>query len=188
MHAWNFMMHQSPCIWRQIHLAWDLELVCCRYETAWTAGMMKLHLMQPSIQLLLSVNSIKCRVMVQQHWERSTLYTTRAQKVPSLCFLKEVHVITDHKQLVAMISKDVAMSLHLWCIMLYINQYSVHILYKPGPELYIADWLSCHNHVEDQDQEITNMNVRIHTINTAVNVNICTSVENIKAITEGVEL
>ena len=49
---------------------------------------------------------------------------------------KEVTVITDHKPLVTMISKDMAMlSQWLQHIRLYICQYSIHILCKPGPEL-----------------------------------------------------
>ena len=45
------------------------------------------------------------------------------------CFAKEVYIITDHKLLVAMISKDVAMLLQwLQSIMLFIHQYTIHIL------------------------------------------------------------
>ena len=35
-------------------------------------------------------------------------------------------------------------------------------LYQPGPELYIVDWWSWNNHVENKDQEITGMNVNTH--------------------------
>ena len=53
------------------------------------------------------------------------------------CFAKEVCLITDQMPLVAIISKDVAkMFQHLQCIMLYIHQYKVCILYKPGPDLH----------------------------------------------------
>ena len=85
--------------------------------------------------------------------------------------MQEVNVITSHKPLVAMISKDVAMlSWQLQHIMLYMLQYCVCILFKLGPELYIAYWLLCHSHIENKDQEITGMNVSIHTINTKVDV------------------
>ena len=58
------------------------------------------------------------------------------------CFAKEVCVITDHKALVAIISKDVDMpSKYLQHIMLHIYQYRVHIICKCGADLYIADWL-----------------------------------------------
>ena len=64
-------------------------------------------------------------------------------KLHHYCFVKDVYVITDHKPLAAMISKDVSILLQwLQGIMLHIHQYSVHIIYNPSPELYIADWLS----------------------------------------------
>ena len=50
--------------------------------------------------------------------------------------------------------------------------------------MYTADWLSCHNHEENQDQEIAHMDVSIHTINTAVDVPIYMSIEGIKSSTE----
>ena len=116
-----------------------------------------------------------------RHW----VYCTGLEKFPHYCFVKEVHVITDHKPLVAMISKDVVM-LPQWLqnIMLHTHQYILHILYKPCLELYIADWVSCHNLIENQDQEIPGMNVSIHTIITSVDITICTSIEDIKAATE----
>ena len=58
------------------------------------------------------------------------------------------------------------------CIMLCIHQYSVHILYKHGPDLYIADWLSKNNHVEKKDQVTTGMNINIHAISAAVSISI----------------
>ena len=58
-------------------------------------------------------------------------------------FSREDHVITDHKPLVAIFKKDVAMLLQcIQLILLKINQYMVQMLYKPGPEIFIADWLS----------------------------------------------
>ena len=58
------------------------------------------------------------------------------------------------------------------------------ILYKPGPELYIADWLSYHNQAGNKDQEMSGMNISIHTINTTVDIPICTSIEEIKGARE----
>ena len=69
---------------------------------------------------------------------------------PHYCFEKEVYVITNHKLLVAMITKDlVILSQWLQHIMLQIHWYSMYILYKPGPELYTVDWLSHHKLVEN---------------------------------------
>ena len=54
-------------------------------------------------------------------------------------FAKEVCIINDHKPLVAVISKDVAMlSQHLQCIMLHNHPYRIHIIYKPCLDLYIV--------------------------------------------------
>ena len=74
------------------------------------------------------------------------------EKFHHYCFAKEVCVITDHKSLVAIISKDVAMlSQHLQYIMMHIHQYRVCIIYNHGPDLYTADWLSLNNHTEKRD-------------------------------------
>ena len=93
------------------------------------------------------------------------------EKFHHYCFAREVHIITDYKPLVAMISKDVVtLAQCLQCTMLNIHQYSVHILYKPGSKLFTVDFLSCHNHAEIQDQEIPGMNVSIHTISTSLDI------------------
>ena len=58
------------------------------------------------------------------------------QKFHHYCFTKEVYIITDHKPLVAMASKDVAtLSQWLQYIMLCIHQYSMCLLYKPDLDL-----------------------------------------------------
>ena len=53
-------------------------------------------------------------------------------------------------------------------------------LYKPGPDLYIADLLSLQNHTENKDQEISGMSIGIHTVSMAVDVPVCTSIEDIR--------
>ena len=60
----------------------------------------------------------------------------------------------------------------------------LHILYKPGPDLYIVDLLSWHSHTEYRNQEINNMNVNVHAISTSVNIQICTSIEDIQVVTQ----
>ena len=37
------------------------------------------------------------------------------------------------------------------------NLYRVRIIYKPGPDLFMGDWLFRHNHNENKDEEITGM-------------------------------
>ena len=64
--------------------------------------------------------------------------------------------------------------------MLHIHQFNMCILYKPGPELYIVDRLSHHNHTENKNQEIAGMIITIHTLSAAVDVLVCTSIENIR--------
>ena len=75
-------------------------------------------------------------------------------------FGQEVLIIIDHKPLVAMFKKDAATLLqHIQCIMLKIHQYRVQILYKPGPETFIADLLSRSNHIEGKDKPIKEVDI-----------------------------
>ena len=74
------------------------------------------------------------------------------EKFHHYCFGREVLIITDHKPLVAMFKKDVATLLQcIQCILLNIHQYRVKIIYKPAPEIFIADWLLRNNHVEGKE-------------------------------------
>ena len=85
----------------------------------------------------------------------------------------------------SIISKDVAVfSQWLQCTVMCINQYSVHIIFKPGPKLYIVYWLSYHNHMENDDQEIPGTNINIHTISSSVDISICASLGDIRVATE----
>ena len=62
--------------------------------------------------------------------------------------------ITNHKILVAVFKKDVVtLSQHLQHILLRIHQYKVYILYTPGPDLYITDWLSRQNYIVNKEKE-----------------------------------
>ena len=65
------------------------------------------------------------------------------EKFLHYCFAREVPIIVDHKTLIAIFKKDVAtLSQHIQCILLKIHQYRVQIIYKPGPKIFTADWLS----------------------------------------------
>ena len=69
-------------------------------------------------------------------------------------------MITDYKLLVSMFKKDVAtLSQCIQHILLKIHQYRVQIIYKPGPEIFIADWLLRHNHMEGKDKPIKGMDI-----------------------------
>ena len=64
-------------------------------------------------------------------------------------FGREVYVIMDQNYLVVMINKDVAtLSQWLQYILLCIYNYSMCILYKSDPVLYIVDCLSWNKHAE----------------------------------------
>ena len=79
----------------------------------------------------------------------------RFEKFHHYCF-----VITYNKPMAAMVNEEIVMLSWWWqFIMLHILQYSIHILYLPGLELYIVDSLSHHNHAENRDQEMTSMNI-----------------------------
>ena len=74
------------------------------------------------------------------------------------CFTHKVSVIIDHNPFMAIFKKHVAtLSQKLQLTLLCIHQYRICILYKQGPQLYIVDWLTSHNHTEGKDREITGM-------------------------------
>ena len=88
-------------------------------------------------------SNIKCKALGILHG---------LEKFHHYCFGMEVLVITDHKLLVSIFKKDVATSSQrIQCILLIIHQYRVQIKYKPGPDIFIADWLLRHNHTEGKD-------------------------------------
>ena len=89
-------------------------------------------------------------------------------------------IITDHKPLVAMFKKDLATLLQcIQHIMLKIHQYRVQILYKPGPEILIADWLLRNNHIEGKDKPIKDMDIKMDAIQSSVDMPEYISVEEI---------
>ena len=99
-------------------------------------------------------------------------------------FAREVSVITNHKPLVAILKKDAAtLSQRIQCILLRIHQFSVRILYKPGPDLFITDWLSRHNHTENKDAEIPGIDIKVDAIQTATNIPDCMSVPQVQQAT-----
>ena len=97
------------------------------------------------------------------------------------CFGREVLIITDHKPLVCMFKKDVAtLSQCIRCILLKIHQYRVQIIYKPGPEIFIADWLLRHNHTEGKDKPIKGMDIQVGVIQTVTDMPACVSMTEIQ--------
>ena len=129
-------------------------------------------------------DSVKCRKKIQQHWKRCTRYTKWAQEVPSLLLWREVSIITDQKPSVAIFMKDVSMLYQIiQQIFLRIQQYRVRIIYKPVPDLFIADWLSRQNHKERKDEEVPDMQLNIYTIQTTINIAGCLKIQQLQQAT-----
>ena len=75
-----------------------------------------------------------------------------------------------------MFKKDVAtLSQCIQCILLKTHQYSVQIIYKPGPDIFIADWMSRHNHTEGKDKPIKGMEIQVDMIQTVKDIPECVS-------------
>ena len=103
------------------------------------------------------------------------------EKFHHYCFGREVLVITDHKPLVLIFKKDVAtLSQRIQHILLKIHQYRVQVIYKPGPDIFIADWLLRHNHVEGKDQPIKGMELWVDVIQTTTDMLECLSMTDLQ--------
>ena len=61
-----------------------------------------------------------------------------------------------------------------------IHQYRVWIIYKPGPEIFIADWLSQHNHIKGKDKPIKDMDIKVDAIRIATDILACVSISQIQ--------
>ena len=103
------------------------------------------------------------------------------------CFGMEVLIIMDHKLLVSMYKKFAATLLQcIQCILLKIHQYKVQIMYNPGPDIFITDWLSRHNHVEGKDKLIEDMDVQVDAIQNTTDMLQCVSMVEIQqALAQG---
>ena len=62
------------------------------------------------------------------------------------------------------------------------HQYRVRIIYKPGPALFIADWLSRQNYKENKDAEIPGMQLNIDAIQTT-NIPDCMTIKQLQQAT-----
>ena len=54
------------------------------------------------------------------------------------------------------------------------------IIYKPGPDLFMADWLSRQNCEENKDEEITGRQANINTIQTTTNIPECMMIHELQ--------
>ena len=119
-------------------------------------------------------SNIKCEVLGILHG---------LEKFHHYCFGREVLEITDHKPLISMFNKDIATVLqYIHCILLKIHQYRVQIIYKPGPEIFIVDWLSRHNHAKGKDKAIKGMDVWVDAIQNPMGMLECLSMAEIQQV------
>ena len=56
----------------------------------------------------------------------------------------------------------------------------VKIIYKPVPDLFIAEWLSRQKHKEDKDEEIAGMKVNTISVETVTNIQECMMIHEIQ--------
>ena len=55
-------------------------------------------------------------------------------------------------------------------------------MYKPGPDIFTADWLSRHNHVEGKGKLIENMDIQVDAIQSTTEMPECVSIEEIQHV------
>ena len=80
-----------------------------------------------------------------------------------------------------MFKKDVATLLQcIQHILLKIHQYRVQMIYKPGPEIFIADCLSRHSHIEGKDKPIKDIDVWVDAIQSMIDMPECISMAEIQ--------
>ena len=101
------------------------------------------------------------------------------EKFHHYCFGREVLIITDHKLLVSIFKKRCSHTVtHMHIVK--IHQYSIQIIYKPGPKIFIADRLSWHTHMEGKDKPIKGMDIRIDVIQSVTDIPECMSISQIQ--------
>ena len=89
-----------------------------------------------------------------------------------------------HKLLVAMFKKDVAsLPLRLQGILLWIHQYNVRMVYKPGLQVLIAYWLSRHNYDTNSDEDISGIYIIINAVESCTDIPDCMTAGEIREVT-----
>ena len=71
----------------------------------------------------------------------------------------------------------------LQCILLKIHQYRVSILYRPGPDLFITNWVSGQNNKENKDDEIPSMKINVNVIDRTNDIPNCMTTQEIQQAT-----
>ena len=60
----------------------------------------------------------------------------------------------------------------------------MHIIYKTGPDLFAADWLSKQSYTKNKNKEITCMKININVISLSTDTPICMSIQGIQEAKE----
>ena len=90
----------------------------------------------------------------------------------------------DHKSFVAIFKKDVmTLSQRLQCIMLRIQQYRSMIIYTPGPDHFMANWLVWDNQREGKDSEIPSMKFSIDIMHILTDIPPCMLIKDMQQAT-----
>ena len=128
-----------------------------------------------------SLMGAECRYSNIKHEALGILHGL--EKFHHYCFGREVLMITDHKLLVSMFKKRCGHTVTMHpAHATKIHQYRVQIIYIPGPEIFIADWLSRHNHMEGKDKPIKVMDVQVDTIQAITEMPECIPVVEIQQV------
>ena len=65
-------------------------------------------------------------------------------------------------------------------ILLKIHQYRVQIIYRPGPDIFIADWLLRYNHAEGKVKPIKGMELWVDVMQTTTDMPECLSITELQ--------
>ena len=159
MYAWSSTMKQTPAPGNWCIPGLDLALPCYKLKMEWHAQGTQ-HQMTPCC----GQSHLQAKAWTVQNEdtvaskERHLVFAC-LERFHHCCFAREVSIITDHKPLVAILKK---------CG----NPFAKNTMHspqgtpilghdsKPGPELLVTDWLSRHNHTENKDVEIHNMDMQ----------------------------
>ena len=82
-----------------------------------------------------------------------------------------------HKLLVEIFKKDMTSLPHKQQRILHIHKHNNRILYKPGPQQFMADWLSWHNCEIGKDEKIPRIGISINVIEMYTNNPQCMTAE-----------
>ena len=136
------------------------------------------NILQPIVFASKSISSAKKRYSNIEKEELGILHGL--EKLHHYCLVTQVSIITDHKPLLPIFKKDIAtLFQRLQWILLRMHQYRVKI-YKPGSDLFMADWLSRKNHKDDRGKEIEGMQVSINIKETSTNIPECMMICNLQ--------